>query len=285
VAALRAAAAELAALRGAGPVIADAHRLGAALARLAEGPPAARAAFAAATVPGFVDTLARVRLLLAAAPVRVESLPEALRADWIAADGQARVQAVPRETGADETTKLRRFARAVLAVAPEATGLPVSALGSSATIQRAFAVSAVIGLAVTVLLVWFALRSLRLALLAVAPLFLAGLLTMAHSALLGPDLNLANVIALPLLFGMGVAYDIYYVAAWQQGRRDLLSSPLNRAVIYSAVTNAAAFGALMVSPHPGTASMGVILTVSLFYSLACVMLLLPPLLKLFAAKP
>nr|MCU0886839.1 hopanoid biosynthesis-associated RND transporter HpnN [Rubritepida sp.] len=212
------------------------------------------------------------------------SLPEALRADWIAADGQARVQAVPRETGADETTKLRRFARAVLAVAPEATGLPVSALGSSATIQRAFAVSAVIGLAVTVLLVWFALRSLRLALLAVAPLFLAGLLTMAHSALLGPDLNLANVIALPLLFGMGVAYDIYYVAAWQQGRRDLLSSPLNRAVIYSAVTNAAAFGALMVSPHPGTASMGVILTVSLFYSLACVMLLLPPLLKLFAPK-
>ncbi|MCU0945579.1 MAG: MMPL family transporter, partial [Rubritepida sp.] len=129
VAALRAAAAELAALQGTGPVIADAHRLAAALARLAEGLPAARAAFAAATVPGFVDTLARVRLLLAAGPVTVESLPEALRADWIAADGQARVQAVPRETGADETTKLRRFARAVLAVAPEATGLPVSALG------------------------------------------------------------------------------------------------------------------------------------------------------------
>jgi predicted RND superfamily exporter protein len=214
--------------------------------------------------------------------VDADSLPPDLRADWITPSGEARVEATPRDAALDETDKLRRFARAVLAVAPDATGLPVSALGSSATIQRAFAVSAVIGLVVTVLLVWAALRSLRLALLAVAPLLLAGLLTMAHCALLGPDLNLANVIALPLLFGMGVAYDIYYVAAWQQGRRDLLASPLNRAVIYSAITNAAAFGALMVSPHPGTASMGVVLTVSLFYSLAAVMLLLPPLLRLFA---
>jgi hopanoid biosynthesis associated RND transporter like protein HpnN len=284
VAALRAAARELGALRGGGAVTADAARLAAALSRLAEGPPAHRAAFAAATVPGFEDTLARVRAMLAAAPVEVESLPPELRADWITPAGEARVEATPRDAALDETDKLRRFARAVLAVAPDATGLPVSALGSSATIQSAFAVSALIGLAVTVLLVWAALRSLGLALLAVAPLFLAGLLTMAHSALLGPDLNLANVIALPLLFGMGVAYDIYYVAAWQQGRRDLLSSPLNRAVIYSAITNAAAFGALMVSPHPGTASMGVILTVSLFYSLACVMLLLPPLLRLFAPR-
>jgi predicted RND superfamily exporter protein len=103
--------------------------------------------------------------------------------------------------------------------------------------------------------------------------------------MLGPDLNLANIIALPLLFGQGVAYDIYFVAAWQQGRRDLLASPLNRAVIYSAVTNAAAFGALALSPHPGTASMGVVLSVSLVYSLLCVMLVLPPLLKLFAPRP
>jgi predicted RND superfamily exporter protein len=127
------------------------------------------------------------------------------------------------------------------------------------------------------------LRSLRLSLLALAPLALAGLMTMAHCALFGPDLNLANIIALPLLFGQGVAYDIYFVAAWQQGRRDLLASPLNRAVIYSAVTNAAAFGALALSPHPGTASMGVVLSVSLVYSLLCVMLVLPPLLKLFAS--
>ncbi len=277
-AALRHAARELEELTQPNP-----RRLGQALARLADAAPAAREAFARATVPGFVDTLARVRLLLAASEVTLDSLPPTLRAEWLTADGRARVEAAPNPLPGDETAQMRRFARAVLAVAPDATGLGISTLGASATIQQAFVISGVIGVVVVTLLLWVTLRSLRLSLLAVAPLALAGLMTMAHAAVFGPDLNLANVIALPLLFGMGVAYDIYYVAAWRDGRRDLLASPLNRAVIYSAITNAAAFGALMVSPHPGTASMGVILTVSLFYSLAAVMLVLPPLLKLFAS--
>jgi len=163
--------------------------------------------------------------------------------------------------------------------------LAVSMQESSATIQTAFIQAGVLGLIFVMALLWASLRSFRLSLLAITPLALAGLMTMAHCAIFGPDLNLANIIALPLLFGMGVAYDIYFVAAWQQGRRDLLASPLNRAVIYSAVTNAAAFGALALSPHPGTASMGIVLSVSLVYSLACVMLLLPPLLKLFTPGP
>ena len=168
------------------------------------------------------------------------------------------------------------------AAAPNATGAGISAAASSATVQRAFIVAGVIAVALVLGLLLVNLRSLRLSLLALAPLALAGLLTLAHCTLLGPPLNLANIIALPLLFGMGVAYDIYYVAAWARGERGLLASPLNRAVIYSAVTNASAFGALAISPHPGTASMGVVLGVSLVYSLLCVMLVLPPLLRVFA---
>lgn len=284
IAALREAALALAALRGAGPVAADARALAIAYNRLADGLPPGREALAEATLPGLIDTLRRVNLLLAAGPVTLETLPEELRRDWMTPDGRARIEIAPAPLPdePDETAQLRRFARAVQGVAPDATGLAISAVESSATIQGAFILSGVIAMTVVVLLLWVALRSLKLSVLAVAPLALAGLLTMAHCALLGPDLNLANIIALPLLFGMGVAYDIYFVAAWQQGRRDLLASPLNRAVIYSAVTNAAAFGALMVSPHPGTASMGVVLSISLVYSLACVMLVLPPLLKLFA---
>lgn len=282
IAALREAALALAALRGAGPVAANARALAIAYTRLADGLPTGREALAEATLPGLTDTLRRVRLLLAAGPVTLDTLPEELRRDWMTPDGRARIEIAPAPTEGDETTQLRRFARAVQAVAPDATGLAISAVESSATIQGAFILSGVIAMGVVVLLLWVALRSLKLSVLAVTPLALAGLLTMAHCALLGPDLNLANIIALPLLFGMGVAYDIYFVTAWQQGRRDLLASPLNRAVIYSAVTNAAAFGALMVSPHPGTASMGVVLSISLVYSLACVMLVLPPLLKLFA---
>jgi len=276
VGALRAAAAELLPLSG------DASRLGAALGRLARGPLEPREDFARAVLPGLSGLLARIGTLLSAETVTLENLPEDLRADWITVDGRARIEMTPAPAMTDETRLLRGFALAVRKIAPEATGLAVSMQESSTTIQIAFIQAGVLGVVFVMALLWASLRSLRLSLLAIAPLALAGLLTMAHCAIFGPDLNLANIIALPLLFGMGVAYDIYFVAAWQQGRRDLLASPLNRAVIYSAVTNAAAFGALALSPHPGTASMGVVLSVSLVYSLACVMLVLPPLLKLFA---
>lgn len=230
-------------------------------------------------------SLAQLGEMLAATAVTLDDLPADLRADWMTADGRARIEMVPNPISTDETTLLRQFALAVRQIAPEATGLAVSMQESSTTIQLAFIQSGVLGLIFVLALLVVTLRSLRLSLLALAPLALAGLMTMAHCALFGPDLNLANITALPLLFGQGVAYDIYFVAAWQQGRRDLLASPLNRAVIYSAVTNAAAFGALALSRHPGTASMGVVLSVSLVYSLACVMLVLPPLLRLFASPP
>ncbi len=279
VAALRAAASELVPLGG------EAARLGRALALLARGAPEDRADFAASTLPGLTHLLGQVRAMLSAETVTLDNMPADLRADWLTPEGRARIEMVPNPIAEDETRLLRQFAAAVRALAPDATGLAVSMQESSATIQRAFIQSGVLGLVFVLGLLLVTLRSLRLSLLALAPLALAGLMTMAHCALFGPDLNLANIIALPLLFGQGVAYDIYFVAAWQRGRRDLLASPLNRAVIYSAVTNAAAFGALALSPHPGTASMGVVLSVSLVYSLLCVMLVLPPLLKLFAPRP
>ncbi len=105
---------------------------------------------------------------------------------------------------------------------------------------------------------------------------------MATCALVGLPLDLANIIALPLLFAQGVAFDIYYVAAWARGERALLPSALTRAVLYSALTNGTAFATLTFSDHPGTAGMGVLLTTSLLWALASVLLVLPPLLHAFA---
>jgi predicted RND superfamily exporter protein len=50
-------------------------------------------------------------------------------------------------------------------------------------------------------------------------------------------------------------------------------------VIYSALTTAAAFGALGLSQHPGTASMGVLLLISLFWTLTVTLVVQPALLR------
>ncbi len=282
-AALRDLAAGLAkAAEGQSPEAADARRLATSLARLAEGPPEGRARLAAALLPGLAATLAQLADALQAAPVTLESIPPELRRDWVSADGQARIEAWPRDLS-DDNAPLRRFADAVRAVAPEASGMAISIQASSATIREAFLQAGAIGLAWTCALLLATLRSLRLALLALAPLVLAGLVTLAICAVFGPALNLANIIALPLLFGIGVAFDIYYVVAWRAGERAMLPTALTRAVMFSALTTACAFGTLALSSHPGTASMGVLLAISLVSVLASVLLALPALLHAFAA--
>ena len=77
-----------------------------------------------------------------------------------------------------------------------------------------------------------------------APLMLAGLLTLATCVVLGLQLNFANMIALPLLLGIGVAFNIYFVVAWRAGATEFLQSSLTRAVIFSAATTASGFGTL-----------------------------------------
>jgi len=91
-------------------------------------------------------------------------------------------------------------------------------------------------------------------------------------------LNYANVIALPLLAGIGVAFDIYFVMNWRAGMTGLLQSSTARAVVFSALTTACAFGSLGFSSHPGTADMGVLLLISLGYTVLCTIFVLPALL-------
>ena len=238
---------------------------------------------AEALLPGLRSTLDTVRFALQAAPVGLDDLPQTLRRDWIAADGRPRVEIRPRDLS-DRSEAMARFAGAVQGVAPDAVGTAVSVRASSDTIRAAFAEAGAIATALILLLLLAALRSLRLAMLAMVPLALAGLLTLATCALIGLPLDLANIIALPLLFAQGVAFDIYYVAAWARGERALLPSALTRAVLYSALTNGAAFATLAFSAHPGTAGMGVLLTMSLLWALAAVLLVLPPLLHAFAPR-
>jgi predicted RND superfamily exporter protein len=81
-----------------------------------------------------------------------------------------------------------------------------------------------------------------------------------------------------LLFGVGVAFHIYFVMAWSVGAQNLLQSSLARAVMFSALATGTAFGSLWLSTHPGTASMGKILMISLIWTLICALIFEPALL-------
>ena len=111
-----------------------------------------------------------------------------------------------------------------------------------------------------------------------APVVLSIFLTLGSCVVIGQPINFANIIAFPLLFGVGVAFHIYFVMAWRGGATDLLQSSLARAVLFSALATGTAFGSLWLSHHPGTASMGKILLISLAWTLVCALIFEPALL-------
>ena len=119
------------------------------------------------------------------------------------------------------------------------------------------------------------LRRFSDVLLTLVPLLMAGVVTLELSVLLGLPLNFANILAIPLLLGVGVAFKIYYIMAWRAGQTHLLQTSLTRAVFFSALTTATAFGSLWFSSHPGTASMGELLALSLLCTLFAAVLFQP----------
>jgi hypothetical protein len=221
--------------------------------------------------------LMQVAASLTAQKVTIQTMPADLRREWIAPDGTARIQVFPRNTSNDPDV-LARFTGAVQRVAPQATGAPISIRESGRTIVGAFLEAGVLSFIAITILLSIALRRLFDVLMTLAPLVLTGLLTLATCVVIGQKLNFANIIALPLLLGIGVAFNIYFVVAWRAGARNLLQSSLTRAVIFSAATTATGFGALWLSPHPGTASMGELLMISLVWTLVTTLFLSPALL-------
>jgi predicted RND superfamily exporter protein len=160
-------------------------------------------------------------------------------------------------------------------VEPDAVEGPVAILESGRTVVRAFFVAGFWSLTSIALLLWIVLRRVGDVLLTLIPLLLAGVVTMELMVIFGMKLNFANIIALPLLLGVGVAFKIYYIMAWRGGQTDLLQSSLTRAVMFSALTTATAFGSLWLSSHPGTSSMGELMALALVTTMTAAVLFQP----------
>ena len=226
-------------------------------------------------LPRALDDL---RTALGAQEIGFDDLPETLRRDWMTPDGQARIQVKPLAGFADNA-ELRRFAEAVLAVEPSASGTPVVITEAGKAVVLAFHQASALAFVGILVLLIVTLRRLRDVTLVLAPLALAAAITAAASVALDLPFNFANVIVLPLLLGLGVASGIHLVMRRRHDtdQRHLLRTSTSRAVMFSALTTIASFGSLMASGHPGMTSMGQLLTIAISSTLVCTLIVLPSL--------
>lgn len=226
---------------------------------------------------GFDDALAPLRAMLNAAPVDLDDLPDHFRETYVARDGRYRVQVFPADTTRD-IDAMAQFTNAVRAVAPEAYGPPVVIYESGRIVTQAFATAGGLALIAITIVLLAMFRRIDDVLRVLAPLLLSVTLTLGACALIGFPLNFANIIALPLLLAVGVAYPIHFVSAWREGETLLLSSPAGRGMLFSALTDTAAFGSMSLATHEGTSSMGLLLTMALAFNLLATLIVLPAIL-------
>jgi hopanoid biosynthesis associated RND transporter like protein HpnN len=223
------------------------------------------------------EALDDLRAGLGAQAVTLANLPPDVAGEWRLPDGQVRVEAVagPAARG---PAGLGRFVDAVRSVAPDAVGSAVVIVESARTIVSAFRTAAIGALVAIAVLLALVLRRADDVALVLAPLLLSALMTAIAIVIVPLPINFANIIALPLLLGVGVSFNVYFVTNHRAGARHFLGSATARAILFSALTTGTAFGSLAASAHPGTASMGVLLLVSLFCTLVATFVFLPALL-------
>jgi hypothetical protein len=216
---------------------------------------------------------------LGASKVTLADLPAEIKVRYLSAEGRVRIEVSPKHRFAG-THQLRRFVDGVRRIAPDATGTAVLLLDGADTVVGAFERSGVLAFIGVSLLLILALRSIVDWLLAAIPLALALSFTITTIVLLDTKLNLANIMALPLLFTLGSAFGVYLVMRSREipSVRRLLHTSTPRAVLVSALTTMASFGSMMVSSHRGMASMGELLAISLSMALATNLIVLPALL-------
>jgi hopanoid biosynthesis associated RND transporter like protein HpnN len=258
------------------PAAVQARRLASVLEPLVNAPPAALDEAQHALIAPLRTTLRQARHLLDAERVSIETLPPELKKTWMSTDGRFRIEVMPKGD-ANDNAVLRRFVTAVHSVAPEAVGTPVFMIEAATTVVKAFVQAGILSLLLIALILFVALRRWIDVALTLVPLLVAIVVTLEICVLVGLRLNFANIIALPLLLGVGVAFKIYYIIAWRSGETNFLQSSLTRAILFSACTTAIAFGSLYFSHHPGTSSMGKLMALSLLTTLAAAVIFQPAL--------
>jgi uncharacterized protein len=268
-----------------GPGANAANRLAKALGALAGGSPQLRRTAEAAFIAPLQIDLKQISASLHPQTVTRADLPADLVRQWVAPNASIRTEILPKGD-TNEPATVSRFARAVLSVAPNATGQAIEIYEWGNTVTAAFIKAGALAICAIAILLWLVLRRIGDVLLTLIPLLVAAAATLEICAFTGFALNYANIIALPALLGVGVAFKIYYVMAWRRGESNFLQSSLTRAVFFSALMTATAFGSLWFSAHPGISSMGKLLALSLACTLAAAALFQPALMgPPRAAKP
>lgn len=234
-------------------------------------------------VSGVNTELGWLEKALKVSSIEFKDVPPELYSRLFSEDGRGLVSVIPKGD-ISSLEVLESFVGEVKNLIGRATGRPVAELGIGEIVIRAFGEAIVYAVVAIAIILLVSLKSLVDTCLVFIPLVLATLMTFATSVLTDLPINMANVVVVPLIFGLGVDNGIHVVKRFHQSHtlHDLITSSTPRAVLLSTLTTLGTFGALSFSSHHGIYSIGVLLTCALGYQLILTLIILPALLSVFS---
>ncbi len=212
-------------------------------------------------------------------------IPENYRKRYVSEDNFYRVQIFPSKD-LSNPTNLKNFVNVIERFFPNATGMPIVQYNAGLVVTNAFKKAFLISLCFLIVFLFFIFKQLKYVLLCIISLISAFILTMFCMIIFKLHLNFANMIALPLLFSLGISYPIYLLKRFQEfgNLQNLFSSNTPLAIIFSGLTTIFSFSTLYFSSHNGTSSMGQLLFICLSNTLITCLVILPLLIKMFRLK-
>jgi hypothetical protein len=215
-------------------------------------------------------------------PVTLDDIPSYLRERFIGKSGRYLLQIFAREN-IWEREPMQSFVSQLQSVDPDVTGPPVVAFYSIQNMQQGYVRGGVYALLTIVLLTFVHFRRLKPTCLALLPLGVAALWMVPCMALFGVQMNIANLIVIPLFMGMAFDNGIHLVDRALEPPRtasERATQSTGKAVVLATLTTIAGFGSLMVARHAGIFSFGLLVALSVTCNLVAVFTILPLLLRL-----
>ncbi|MFQ5700285.1 MAG: MMPL family transporter, partial [Acidobacteriota bacterium] len=224
----------------------------------------------------------RDRLVRMAAqpPPELDDLPEQLRRRFIGRSGVFSLYLYPARH-LSEPHALGEFVRDCRRISDRATGPPVLLYEHSEQIRRGFMQAVLLGSLLAAGILFLDFRRPGCVLLAALPTALGILWMLGLMVLIGLEFNLANLIAIPLVLGIGMDNGVHMVHRFVQEGKDGMQVVLQhtgRAILVSSLTTMIGFGSMTLASHRGMSSFGAILFLGIGSVLVTSTLLLPCLL-------
>lgn len=213
-------------------------------------------------------------------PPTVGDLPPALRHRFIGVHGKFLIQVYPKEDVWQRAPQ-ERFVSQLRTVDPNVTGTPVQLYEYETLLKNSYVQAAWYSLAAIALMVLLHFRSLIAVILALIPVAIGTLWLAGLMGWMGVPVNLANIMTLPLVIGIGVTNGIHILNRYaEEGTPGILSRSTGKAVLVSGLTAIAGFGSLMLAQHRGIRSLGIIMSTGIATCMIAGLTFLPALLNL-----